>query len=510
MKKLILIDTSSDIYGFATRRLSAFVNAHSSWVSEILFLSSMRHPLFSQHQTYYTLNNEKIKSILELISNAQVIAFSVMLVGEKVAAQLSEKIKQEYPAKIIIWGGAHTTASGERCLKWADYICVGEGEYSLVEFLKQIENNNFCVNVPGIYQIKNNKIYGSGIRPLEKDLDQLGYPLHGDGCFIFEGNKIMPLNKEKETQFFGGTFHALLTQGCPMRCTYCANSALINYNGEYALVRAYSIKKYLSYLSDLCCKYQITSVIFQDDSFFSLSIHAIKEFSEQWRKLLGLPFTVLGVSPLNFNEKKMDYLLGVGLQRIRVGIQSGSEQIRYDILQRKYSNKLLIQISEIISQKKIPECDYDFILDNPWETWQHKLEGLKLLSYMSKPHILNLFGMTFFEGTELYEKAKTEGYLPEENYLNAINYLSVKSNYINLLYMIYGVFHIPPWLLKLFTPKVVLRKDPSIPSFILAFFKILRYLTVAVKRVFRGDTTNLPYFIVRWMRLFKTPSMIKR
>lgn len=66
---------------------------------------------------------------------------------------------------------------------------------------------------------------------------------------------------------------------------------------------------------------------FPDDCLISLPKEVQLEFSKMWRQRIGLPFAVTGLTPAHIRDNKVRALLGGGLNRVRMGIQSGSDKI---------------------------------------------------------------------------------------------------------------------------------------------------------------------------------------
>ena len=58
----------------------------------------------------------------------------------------------------------------------------------------------------------------------------------------------------------------------------------------------------------------------------------IEEFAELWKAELDLPFAVYGVIPNYVNRDKFELLTWAGMNRVRMGIQSGSRNT-LDVLQ---------------------------------------------------------------------------------------------------------------------------------------------------------------------------------
>ena len=46
---------------------------------------------------------------------------------------------------------------------------------------------------------------------------------------------------------------------------------------------------------------------------------------------------------------------------------------------------------------------YDVILDNPFETEEDALETVRVLQNVRKPFQLQLFSLTFYKGTEIFD-----------------------------------------------------------------------------------------------------------
>ena len=92
-------------------------------------------------------------------------------------------------------------------------ICVGEGEYAIVELCKKLKDEKDFTQIENIWAKSKNKIFKNPLRPLV-NLDELPFPDRE----IFD-YKALELEKNG-----WGSFMA--TRGCPYTCTYCCNHAL--------------------------------------------------------------------------------------------------------------------------------------------------------------------------------------------------------------------------------------------------------------------------------------------
>jgi radical SAM superfamily enzyme YgiQ (UPF0313 family) len=111
---------------------------------------------------------------------------------------------------IMVAGGAHPTIDPQDVLKnTAIEICIlGEGEETVTELLKRIQNKQSFVDVMGTI----NKSQNNGIRPLLKDIDF--FPAWD---IIDFKNYDIAVSKKKRMAYL------LPIRGCPNYCTYCSN-----------------------------------------------------------------------------------------------------------------------------------------------------------------------------------------------------------------------------------------------------------------------------------------------
>tara|TARA_B100002003_G_scaffold213796_1_gene211700 strand:+ start:897 stop:1091 length:195 start_codon:yes stop_codon:yes gene_type:complete len=58
-------------------------------------------------------------------------------------------------------------------MEFINFICVGEGELSLLEFIQNVEQNKSVKNVKNFWVKKNNKTIKNNLRPLLENLDDI-------------------------------------------------------------------------------------------------------------------------------------------------------------------------------------------------------------------------------------------------------------------------------------------------------------------------------------------------
>lgn len=199
-----------------------------------------------------------------------------------------------------------------------------------------------------------------------------------------------------------------------------------------------------------------------DDAFLSCTDDEIKLFCERYKKGIGVPFFVGGITPQNITRQKLSLLVDAGLVSLRMGIESASEKT-LKMYRRNSSTKQIENAAKIINEfkDKIKLPIYDIIIENPWETDQEIAETLIFLSKLPVPYRMNLFSLRLFPGTALYENAKQKGFL-EENDEDITNgpYKVLKKTYMNYMFLMLNQYvaagkRLAPFILSLLMPPQV-------------------------------------------------------
>ena len=438
--KIILISPYRDITAFGIRTLSACLKKDGHSV-KIIFL---RNEPFDRYK------DELLEKISELCKGSDLIGISLMTNLFENAVQITQKLKQR-TCLPILWGGIHPTIRPEESMQYADMVCIGEGEESLVELVKKMESGQDFHHVQGIWSKNNGEIIKNSLRPLVKNLDAIPFPdYQHEDHYIQDIDHIRKLDLDLLKRYicqgpvFGRpTYVTIATRGCVFGCTYCCNNALHKLFPSQKTVRKRSVDNIIGELRLAKEKIDfIENIWFEDDSFFAYTEEEIRDFCEKYKKNnIGLSLEVHGVSPQNFTKKKLSFLVEAGLKIIRVGIQTGSLRTK-KLYERTYSNDLISTVAKEINEYKGKLwVQYDIILDNPWESEEDLAETLMLLSTFSPPFTLGFYSLTFYPETELYRKAREEGKITDElKEIYQKDYFISPHTYINKLFFLLNYY----------------------------------------------------------------------
>ncbi len=436
-----LFSLASNFTCIGVRRISSYLKSKGINVRIIFVPGDSKHEI--------SLTNGCKEQLMKMVKTDSAVGISFSSNYLKIAQTITRLIKDKLPIPVI-WGGVHATVSPEESLDVCDVICLGEGEDPLFDFLnrqttleKKYEINNFWFKV-------GNQIVRNKQRPLRTNLDDFHFQDYEiENHFILTEKQIRPLKINDLKRSFGFPLTRMMTFGCPARCTYCVNDRYQYLDKYNSLIRRYSVNYFIEETKYILNKLPfIDYLLFDDDAFLSLPREVIEEFSQKYKKEINLPFGIGGIKAEMVKEEKLIPLVDAGLITVRMGIQSASQKVNKEVYRRQFSKEGSLKAANIFKLlgNKLRPPFYDVILDNPWEEMQDKLETLSFFNGLPRPYFFNAFSLTFFPGTELYERALREklisGYDPAKHYHN------FKKNLFNLFMLSLGLIRYPGWLYR--------------------------------------------------------------
>lgn len=435
--EICLISLIEDVGCINLRYLSSYIRSkgHST---KLIFLPRLYSEGWSSAESYkYPYNPKILQQLKNLCSSSDIIGISLMSCHFDNAVNITKYLKESN--KPIIWGGIHPTISPYECLEYADMVCIGEGENSIVELLNYMQKSpGEDILISGILAGEEQQI---SVGKKIENLNELGFPDYDmDHQYVLYKNNIEQLNNIILSECFDGRYRTSFSRGCVSSCTYCCNNILkLIYGNKTQPIRWRSIDNQIAELKWAKTNLNnITKIEFSDDTFLARPYSQIEEFAFKYKKEIGLPFILLS-TPLAISYDKLKVLADAGMYNIGIGIQSVYEPVR-KLYKRNESLEQIITASEIIN-KVSKENDkpivvrYDFITDNPWGGEIETEKNIRFALTLKKPRQIRIFSLVFYHGTELYEKAKSEGLIKDElNEVYRVIQLSPKSTYMNEIF----------------------------------------------------------------------------
>ena len=425
--------------------------------------------------------------------NPDLIGIGVRSSFLTIGGEITRRIQKEL-GKPVIWGGTHATVAPEHSIQTADMICLGEGEFAMLELAQRLSAGLDISDIQNLWIRQNGTVFRNPIRPLLADVNTLPYPdfVKENKYFV---DKDTVTNDDPGLQVFN--LDIMTSRGCPFQCSYCSNSLFHNlYKGKGRMVRQRSPRNVLDEIKSQRALFPKLKRIDFIDEVFSWEQAWVEEFVEEYKRDIGLPFHCMQ-HPNMTNKDIMKMLKDAGLERVEVGIQSGSERVRKEIFERRVSDEKLIRTGQILRDVKIVPF-YDVIVDNPFETSEDKKQGLDLLLKMPRPFYMHMFSLIYFPNTVLTKKA-LESKLITENDVEGKVSKSFDQMYVSLrhprpdidrfwisLYSLTSKSFVPKPLIKFLSGRKMLQNNPGLLVSFASLCNTIKLGTIAFKWLLEG------------------------
>jgi anaerobic magnesium-protoporphyrin IX monomethyl ester cyclase len=304
--------------------------------------------------------------IAENIDGALLAGITCLTSEVASAIEISDYIKSISDVPVI-WGGWHPTLfPGQVCAdKSVDFVCVGEGEYTMAGLAKALEADGSFEHIGGLAYKENGRVRvnpAKGYVNLE-ELPMIDYDLVDISRYIRTGGdgtrKIMYQS----------------SRGCPYRCKFCCNPA--TNNRKY---RAKSADRVIEEIESLVSKYNVNHVSFIEDNFFVNRQRAAqivdkmleRDIRVRWVAECRADYFREGFVDEPFLEKARKS----GLSKFTIGAESGSPRV-LELLTKDITVEQVLKSARILSGFDI-NANYSFIIGVPGETGEEMMATVKL------------------------------------------------------------------------------------------------------------------------------------
>lgn len=342
----------------------------------------------------YTNNLRSIKEQINKLK-PDIVAYSLMYGSHRRYIAISKEIRKKYPSIYQIAGGPYTTFYPESIDEMnLDAICIGEGDISLLNFVKSRVNNS-SNHVEGFHIKDNGNIIKNPLVRLVDNLDSLPFPDRE----LFYSQDMLLKNQEFKS-FLSG-------RGCPYLCNYCFNHKFNEmYKGKGDIIRKKNVNYFIEEIKETKAKYGCQFIIFEDDIFI-LRKDWFYEFANKFKNNIGIPY-ICYASPNMIDGDVVKLLKETGCHIVRMAIETGSESLRINLLNRKIKNETIIKASDLIHSAGL-KLSVSNMIGLPTETLENLNETIDLNIRCKPEHPTAQFFMPYPE-MELTKIAINTGY----------------------------------------------------------------------------------------------------
>ncbi|MGC2236212.1 MAG: RiPP maturation radical SAM C-methyltransferase [Pyrinomonadaceae bacterium] len=301
-----------------------WVFAHQLFGESLLkadrYLQYLREKLKIDEQTIRIILNvrRRIDSFLDYCLRSvdweqySIIGFTSTFEQNAASLALARAIKELYPNKIIVMGGANCEAPmGEalhRCFPFVDYIFSGEADSNFPEFVERLLNHQSVDDLPGLVYRKGEKsVFNEHAAPVQQ-MDTLPFPDYSD---YFEQFFSSPISKKISPMLQIETSRGCWW-GAKHHCTFCGLNALS------MSFRSKSKERALEEILYLVSRYGVKQIAAVDNIMDSKYFRDL--LPELKRRNLGL--SLFYEVKANMTKEQVRMLAEAGVTMIQPGIES--------------------------------------------------------------------------------------------------------------------------------------------------------------------------------------------
>lgn len=253
----------------------------------------------------------------DFVLRADYVCFSLLSFCSLRGYEMADMIKTKTRIPII-FGGSHASVLPEDCLTHADYVVRNEGEETVVELIKALDEGKSIGDIKGIsYRDEQGRIVHNPDREFMKNIDMVpDISLMENYCPLSWMDTIR--NYIKYRRIWRNVQVLQTSRGCPYKCTFCF--------GRIELGSKYRVRSIESVIADIKNKLKIlkTTLFYVVDNEFvinrarttELLTCIIEEFGNKLRML------VFARIEIGKDEELLQLMKKAGIYRIYLGIES--------------------------------------------------------------------------------------------------------------------------------------------------------------------------------------------
>jgi len=313
------------------------------------------------------------------------------------ARELLKRLKEQAPESKRLILGLHPSALPERSLleEDLDFVCQGEGFYTLPELLDALKAGASAYPVPGLWYLDNGAVV-SNRRPAPfENLDELSMPAWD----------LLPLNKYRAHNWhcFGHIdrrqpYAVIYTSlGCPFKCSFCCINSFFGKPG----IRYRSLELVIEEIDWLVSNHGIRNIKLLDE-MFTLNKKHVHRFCDLIIER-GYDLNIWAYARLNTVDREMlRKMKRAGINWVAYGFESASKKVLDDVT-KGYDNKIVDEAVRMTYEEGLHICaNYIFGLpEDNRETMQETLD----LALRINAEWANIYCAMAYPGSRLYDLA---------------------------------------------------------------------------------------------------------
>jgi anaerobic magnesium-protoporphyrin IX monomethyl ester cyclase len=260
------------------------------------------------HLDHTFLDRGQVLAEVERLAPAMVGIYAMVTMQDEAFA-LAAELRGRVP--LLVAGGPYPSGEPEAFLDLFDLVAVGEGEETVVEIMRHLDDRDFDA-VNGLVFRRDGEVVKTPPRVRTKDMSQLPLPYRGD------------LPNEQYIAYWrrhwkDATTPVMTTRGCPFRCDFCHKSVF----GDLFKARpAASVVAELREVAELGYDH-----VWMSDDLFTLNYQRTMELCREI-EAAHIPLTWECLSRVtHVDEALFRQMRAAGCKRVFFGIESADEGV---------------------------------------------------------------------------------------------------------------------------------------------------------------------------------------
>lgn len=326
------------------------------------------------------------------------------------AAEMAQSIRARYPDTHILCGGVHTTLNAEEVLAQpaVDAVCIGEADGLLTQYVAGLAEGGGHLEVDSFWT----KQAPGQAGDIRRNPVASPPSLEHQGLPYFDGIDYPTLIRANR-----GFVEVMAHRGCPLRCSYCHNAAILDTLREHGregldpkgFCRQRPVESLLAELEEYQRRYpaEVKVFNFADDTLVR-DVAWLRDFARGYADRIGLPF-VCNAHLGEIDDDVIELLADAGCNLVKLGVESGSARLRTEILRRPLDEERLGRVVGRLQERGVNVRAY-VMLGIPTESTEERRDTIRLCARLRfdsvRPAILHPY-----PGTRIHQQCVEWGLL---------------------------------------------------------------------------------------------------
>jgi radical SAM superfamily enzyme YgiQ (UPF0313 family) len=242
------------------------------------------------------------------VLDASIVFIGVFTFAAPRGYELAHYIKEHSDA-LVVMGGLHASMNFEEAVQHCDYVLLGEGDESILEFISALQADR-PLDFPGLAYRHNEEIVCTGQRKPPCDID-----------IIPNRDLLYNYRKMAGHNTIWAQVHA--SRGCPHSCDYCA---VVRHFGRKVRTRSpqnviEDIRQSIAFHEHGFLPRLARMLWITDDNFFADRAWAISILKAIIASDIDYAFTIQARYEVGFDDEMLDLMKQAGFLEVAMGIE---------------------------------------------------------------------------------------------------------------------------------------------------------------------------------------------